>query len=133
MALHFICGTAGSGKTTLAREVGYRLPAAVFCEDEWIATLGFEMRTVEHYTAASKRCRGLMASLAVPLLRMNVSVVFDVGGNIARARAYAREVFEAENAEHVLHVIPASDEWCLSNIHRRNEEKPPGIYWGERE
>ncbi len=128
--LHFICGKAGSGKTTLARVLGHKLPAAVFCEDEWIASLGFEIRTVEGYTDASKRCRGLMASLAVQLLRMGVSVVFDFGGNTAKDRAWVREVFEAANAEHVLHVIPASDERCLSNIHRRNKEKPPGIYWG---
>ena len=28
------------------------------------------------------------------------------------------------------HVIEATDEQCLANIHRRNEEKPEGIYAG---
>ncbi|WP_328593090.1 AAA family ATPase, partial [Neoaquamicrobium microcysteis] len=62
--------------------------------------------------------------------RPGVPVVFDFGGNTAKDRAWVREVFEAANAAHLLHVIPASDERCLSNIHRRNVEKPPGLYWG---
>jgi hypothetical protein len=33
-------------------------------------------------------------------------------------------------ADHLLHVIEATDAQCLTNIQRRNEEKPPGIYWG---
>jgi len=39
-------------------------------------------------------------------------------------------VFEAADADHLLHVIEATDSQCLANIHRRNDEKPPGIYWG---
>jgi hypothetical protein len=45
----------GSGKTTLARELGRTLPAIVFVEDEWIATLGFEIRSLEDFRLASQR------------------------------------------------------------------------------
>ena len=78
--LHFICGKAGAGKTTLARDLGRTLPAVVFCEDEWISRLGFEVRSLEDFLAASSKCRGLIGPLAIDLLRLGNSVVFDFAG-----------------------------------------------------
>jgi predicted kinase len=37
--LHFICGKAASGKTTLARELAARYAAVLFGEDEWLTRL----------------------------------------------------------------------------------------------
>ena len=120
----------GSRQDNAARELGRTLPAVVFVEDEWIDTLGFEITSLEDFRVASQRCRKLMASFAGELLRMGVSVVFDFAGNTRRDRQWVRGVFEAAGADHVLHVIEATDAQCLANIHRRNEEKPAGIYSG---
>lgn len=128
--LHFIGGKPGAGKTTLARELGRSLPAAVFCEDEWLETLGFQIASLQDYQQAARRCGDLIGPLATDLLRMGLSVVLDVPANTVGSRAWVRSLFEAAGADHVLHWIDGADGACLENVHRRNEEKPSGVYWG---
>jgi predicted kinase len=129
--LHFICGKAGSGKTTLARALGKSVPAVVFCEDEWIVALGFEIGSLADFVVASTKIRNVIGPLVGDLLRLGTSVVFDFGGNTVKHRQWVRGVFEAAGADHCLHVIEATDEVALAGIHRRNVEKPLGVYWGK--
>ena len=128
--LHFICGKAGAGKTTLARDLGRTLPALVICEDEWISRLGFEIQSLDDFVSASSKCRSLIEPLAGDLLRLGTSVVFDFAGNTVKSRQWVRAIFEGAGADHVLHVIDATDAQCLASIHTRNHEKPSGVFWG---
>jgi predicted kinase len=129
--LHLLCGKAGAGKTTLARELGRTLSAAVICEDEWIAKLGIDVRSIDDYRDASRRFCNLHEALVPDLLRKGQSVVLDFAANTVERRRWARSLAEAAGADHLLHWIDASDGECLANVHRRNDEKPAGVYFGD--
>jgi predicted kinase len=129
-ALHVVCGKAGSGKTTLARTLGARLPAMVVCEDEWLATLAEPVTSVADYLQASARCRRLIEPLTVEMLRLGMSVIFDFAGNTVRDRQWAHSIAERAGSEAVLHYLPVDDDLCRTRIRGRNSAKPAGIYFG---
>jgi predicted kinase len=128
--LHFICGKAASGKTTLARELAARHAAVLFCEDEWLTLLEAQIDSLADFNRHAKRLRAVIAPLAVRLLQLGVPVVFDFAGNTPKDRAWVRSIFDRAKADHVLHHIVASDESCKARLRRRNETKPDGIYFG---
>jgi len=129
--LHFICGKAASGKTTLARKLAAEHAAALFCEDEWLTLLGAEIVTLADYARQATRLRAALAPHATELLRLGTSIVLDFAGNTAKDRAWARTIFEAAGADHRLHVIEASDALCRARLRLRNATKPEGLYYGE--
>jgi predicted kinase len=128
--LHFICGKAASGKTTLARELAARHAAIMFGEDEWLTLLDVEINSLTDHVRHSKRLKAALAPLAVQLLQLGVSVVFDFAGNTRNDRAWVRSIFENANADHMLHYIVAPDEVCKARLRLRNETKPEGLYFG---
>jgi len=128
--LHFICGKAASGKTTLARELAERHAGVLFCEDEWMTLLEVQIDSLADFVRHAKRLRAAIAPLAVRLLRLGVPVVFDFAGNTPNDRAWVRSIFESANADHVLHYIEASDATCKAQLRLRNTTKPEGLYFG---
>ena len=118
--LHFICGKAASGKTTLARELAARHAAVMFGEDEWLTLLDAEINSLADHVRHSKRLKAAFAPLAVRLLQLDVPIVFDFAGNTPNDRAWVRSIFESANADHVLHYIVASDESCKARLRLRN-------------
>ncbi|HYU79864.1 MAG TPA: AAA family ATPase [Vicinamibacterales bacterium] len=129
-ALHFICGKAGSGKTTLARKLGRDLPAVVICEDEWLSRIAEPINNLSDYLKAAARCRSVLAPHVAELLKLGVSVVFDFAGNTRRDRLWVRSIFETAGADHVLHYLPAADATCRARVHLRNETRPDGVFFG---
>jgi len=128
--LHFICGKAASGKTTLARELAARHAAVLFGEDEWLTRLDVEINSLADHVRHLKRLKAALAPLAVRLLQLGVPIVFDFAGNTPNDRAWVRSIFERASADHVLHYIIASDESCKARLRLRNEAKPEGLYFG---
>jgi predicted kinase len=128
--LHFICGKAASGKTTLAQELAQRHAAVMFGEDEWLTLLNVEINSLADHQRHSKTLKAVLAPLVVRLLRLDVSVVFDFAGNSPVDRAWVRSLFQSTNADHVLHHISASDKTCKTRLRLRNETRPDGLYFG---
>jgi len=79
--LHFICGRLASGKTTLAHTLVAEEHAILICEDAWLSKLSDEISSFDDYLKWSRRCRSVMESLVVDILRAGSSVVLDFGGN----------------------------------------------------
>jgi predicted kinase len=63
-ALHFICGKAASGKTTLARELAARHSAVLFGEDEWLTLLGAEIDSLTDHVRHSRRLKAALARIS---------------------------------------------------------------------
>jgi predicted kinase len=129
--LHFICGKAASGKTTLARKLVAQHAAVLLCEDEWLTLLDAKIENLADFGRHSRRLRAALAPHAISLLKLGTSVVFDFAGNTPADRAWVRSIFESAGVAHLLHVIVASDELCKTRLRQRNETKPKGIYYGE--
>lgn len=128
--LHFVYGRPGAGKTGFGRALAARVGALMLCEDEWLASLGGAITTVEAYREASGRVRGLIAPLVTRVLALDVSVVLDFAANTVRDRAWVRALFEAAGADHVLHVLDVPVDECRRRLHQRNADQPPGLYYG---
>jgi predicted kinase len=119
-----------SGKTTLARQLAETIPAVLICEDEWLSTISDgEIKSLEEYLKYSARLRKILTSHIRHLLNLGVSVVLDFPSNRPQDRQWVRSMFESANADHVLHVLLASDLECKKRLKQRNENKPEGLYW----
>jgi predicted kinase len=127
--LHFLCGKAGAGKSTIAARLAAGQHAILICEDVWLARLfGDRMHTFDDYRQLAQRLKTVVGPLAVDLLHAGCSVVLDYPANTRAARAWMRSLYEQAGASHVLHYVATSDPTCLARIGQRNGEKPEGSH-----
>ena len=64
--LHFICGKAASGKTTLARDLAARHAAVLFGEDEWLTLLDAEIHSLSGPCASFEAAESRLSSACCP-------------------------------------------------------------------
>lgn len=127
--LHFFCGKAGAGKSTLARSIAESEQATLISEDVWLSRLyGAQMQTFDDYRRLSLRLKTVVGPLAVDLLCAGRHVVLDFPANTRIARDWFRSLAEQSGADHVLHFLDSSDSDCLSRINKRNAERPEGSH-----
>jgi predicted kinase len=55
--------------------------------------------------------------------------VLDFAGNTPAERKWVRSLFEAAEADHVLHYLDVPEHECLARLRIRNETKPEGLYF----
>jgi len=128
--LHFVAGKAGAGKTTLAREIARSAPALLICEDEWMSKLAGTIDNLSQYLEGAERIRSVIAPLAIDVLSLGTSVVFDFAGNTTADREWVRSIFMSAAADHLLHYLSVDDETCKARIRQRNAQQPAGVFFG---
>ena len=127
--LHFMCGKAGAGKSTVAAKLATAHNAIVLCEDVFLARLfAPEMNTFDDYLRYSKRLKTVIEPLVVDLLLARQSVVLDFPANTMALRHWFRSIFERANVAHQLHFVDTPDHVCLERIAQRNRELPEGAH-----
>lgn len=127
--LHFLCGKAGAGKSTLARQLAAQHGAILLSEDIWLSRLfGDRMQTFDDYRVYAQRAKTVSGPLVVDLLKAGQNVVLDYPANTRAARAWFRSLFEEARAAHVLHYVDVPDATCLQQIGQRNAERPEGSH-----
>ena len=127
--LHFFCGKAGAGKTTVASRLAQDHDAILISEDICMVRLfGDQLKTFDDYIRLSKRLKEVVGPIAIEMLVAGNSVVLDFQANTKAGRSWFRSVFEQAGAAHVLHFVNTSDETCLAQIARRNIARPEGSH-----
>jgi predicted kinase len=127
--LHFMCGKAGAGKSTLAKKIASAEKAFLFSEDIFLTRLyGIEMKSFDDYLVFSKRLKNVIEPLVIDLLLAEHSVVLDFPANTMKSREWFRSIFSYANTSHQLHFIDMPDSICLERIAERNINLPEGSH-----
>lgn len=127
--LHFLCGKAGAGKSTIAKMLAKDHEAILICEDVWLMRLyGDQMRTFDDYKSFAQRLKTVVGPLAIELLASGRSVVLDFPANTKASRTWFRSTFEEASADHLLHFVNTPNQTCLQRIGKRNLERPEGSH-----
>jgi len=125
--LHFMCGKAGAGKSTMAASLARQHQATLLVEDIWLQRLfGDQMKTFDDHIRCAPRIRSVAGPLAVDLLVAGRDVVMDFQANTRPLRVWFRSLFEQAKAGHTLHFLDTPDGECLQRIGQRNVERPEG-------
>jgi len=119
--LHLVCGKAGSGKSTLIRQLAKPHGTVLVSEDVWLSTLfADQLNSIADYGRCARLLQGVVAPHVVELLTNGVSVALDFAANTLDQRAWMREVIAQSGAAHTLHVLDVTDDVCLARLRARN-------------
>jgi len=121
--LYLICGMAGSGKTTLAKQLEVTSHAVRFSPDEWIKTIIRDETDKTELDRLRNPIEALQWITAQKVLRRGVSVILENGFWSKEERmAYRNEAKEI--GVHVeLHYLNVPNDELWRRIQKRNSER----------
>ncbi|EKE67174.1 AAA family ATPase [Gallaecimonas xiamenensis] len=119
--LHFFCGLAGAGKSTLARQLAEAPGHLLLSEDQWLASLyGLELNTLADYGRLAPRLRTALSPHLLALLEQGLSLVLDFPLNTKASRAWAKDLVAQSALPHQLHWLDLAQPQCLERLLARN-------------
>jgi predicted kinase len=124
-----LCGLPGSGKSTVAGSLARELGAVRLSSDEWLDALGFDLYDEE----ARARVDGLQQRLALELVTLGNTVIYESGGWTRAERDALREAARAVGAAVELRYLDVPVETLWQRLEARNAALPPASVVIERD
>ncbi len=123
-----LCGTTGSGKTTLGRRLEHTLPAVRFNVDDWMIALFGQHMPRAVFDERFALIQGRLWDVAERLLALGVHVVLDYGFWRRGERIAAARKARAAGATPLLVYLDAPGPVLEQRLARRNADLPTGTY-----
>ncbi|NKB65937.1 MAG: AAA family ATPase [Candidatus Latescibacteria bacterium] len=128
-SLHLICGMAGSGKTTLAKELEVSTQAIRLCPDEWIEPLLSTPNDRPEMDRLRPRIEELQWTLGQRLLSLGTNVILENGFWSRDERLDYLKIASALGAKVFLHYLKVQRDELIQRINRRNADIPAGSFF----
>ncbi len=122
--LHLICGLAGAGKTTLAKQLEHRIPALRLTPDEWMARIVGDGYNVEKRAVVET----MQWEIAARALTLGIDVILENGFWTRRDRDDFRARAAAVGANTKLYFLDVPRDELWRRLAQRNEESPPDTF-----
>lgn len=126
--LYLICGMAGSGKTTLAKQLETSQGAIRLCPDDWIKAIIKDETDKTELDRLREPVEKLQLSLCKNLLRSHVDVILENGFWSQEERLDYCKMGKEWGAQVQLHYLDVSKQELWRRVKKRNADTTDGSF-----